>query len=89
MWAYLTKYYAGGPELTAAWGFVGAAQPLAQVLFSLVPRAALQQQSSTFPVTFWGRPEHSYGSLSQQSGPSQSLKHFKHGLPVFSFADLS
>jgi hypothetical protein len=31
MWAHLTKFYAGGPDLTAAWGFIGAAQPLAQV----------------------------------------------------------
>ncbi|KAK9915973.1 hypothetical protein WJX75_006795 [Coccomyxa subellipsoidea] len=32
MWAHLTKFYAGGPDLAAAWGFIGAAQPLAQVI---------------------------------------------------------
>lgn len=32
MWAHLTRFYAGGPDLAAAWGFIGAAQPLAQVL---------------------------------------------------------
>lgn len=31
MWAHLTRFYAGGPELAVAWGFIGAAQPLAQV----------------------------------------------------------
>lgn len=31
MWAHLTHFYAGGPDLSAAWGFIGAAQPLAQV----------------------------------------------------------
>lgn len=31
MWAHLTYFYAGGPDLSAAWGFIGAAQPLAQV----------------------------------------------------------
>lgn len=40
MWAHLTLFYAGGPELAAAWGFIGAAQPLAQVLaksFAMAP----------------------------------------------------
>jgi MFS family permease len=32
MWAHLTRFYAGGPGLAAAWGFIGAAQPLAQVV---------------------------------------------------------
>ncbi|BDA43829.1 Putative tartrate transporter [Coccomyxa sp. Obi] len=32
MWAHITKFYAGGPDLAAAWGFIGAAQPLAQVI---------------------------------------------------------
>ena len=31
MWAHLTRFYAGGTHLAAAWGFIGAAQPLAQV----------------------------------------------------------
>jgi len=34
MWAHLTRFYAGGPHLAAAWGFIGAAQPFAQVPFS-------------------------------------------------------
>ncbi|CAL5227240.1 g10165 [Coccomyxa viridis] len=32
MWAHLTRFYAGGPHLAAAWGFIGAAQPFAQVI---------------------------------------------------------
>ena len=36
MWAHLTRFYAGGPHLAAAWGFIGAAQPFAQVC--LCPR---------------------------------------------------
>ena len=32
MWAHLTRFYAGGTHLAAAWGFIGAAQPFAQVL---------------------------------------------------------
>jgi len=31
MWAYLTRFYAGGPDLAVAWSFIAAAQPLAQV----------------------------------------------------------
>ncbi len=31
MWAYLTRFYAGGPDLALAWSFIAAAQPLAQV----------------------------------------------------------
>ena len=31
MWGHLTHFYAGGPHLAAAWGFIGATQPLAQV----------------------------------------------------------
>ena len=37
MWAHLTRFYAGGPHLAAAWGFIGAAQPFAQA--SALPRA--------------------------------------------------
>lgn len=37
IWAHLTKFYAGGPDLAAAWGFIGAAQPLAQVGLSTDP----------------------------------------------------
>jgi MFS family permease len=32
MWSHLTHFYAGGPALAAAWGFIGAAQPMAQVM---------------------------------------------------------
>lgn len=32
LWAYLAKFYAGGPQLAAAWGFIATAQPIAQVL---------------------------------------------------------
>lgn len=31
MWAYLTKFYAGGADLAVAWSFIASAQPLAQV----------------------------------------------------------
>ena len=31
MWGHLTHFYAGGTHLAAAWGFIGATQPLAQV----------------------------------------------------------
>lgn len=31
MWAYLTLFYASGPDLAVAWSFIAAAQPLAQV----------------------------------------------------------
>ena len=41
MWAYLTTFYAGGAELAAAWGFIGAAQPLAQVLGGPIASALL------------------------------------------------
>lgn len=34
MWAHLTRFYAGGPHLAAAWGFIGAAQPFAQACAS-------------------------------------------------------
>lgn len=49
MWAHLTKFYAGGPDLAAAWGFIGAAQPLAQVLPSAhLPRNVV---SRDFQIT--------------------------------------
>lgn len=31
MWAYMTLFYASGPDLAVAWSFIAAAQPLAQV----------------------------------------------------------
>ena len=41
MWGHLTKFYAGGPQLAAAWGFIGATQPLAQVPPSHCPTLPL------------------------------------------------
>ncbi|CAK0757688.1 hypothetical protein CVIRNUC_002561 [Coccomyxa viridis] len=41
MWAHLTRFYAGGPHLAAAWGFIGAAQPLAQVISGPIASALL------------------------------------------------
>ena len=34
MWAHLTRFYAGGPDLADAWGCIAAAQPVAQVMQS-------------------------------------------------------
>lgn len=40
MWAYLTLFYASGPDLAVAWSFIAAAQPLAQVCQHPCSRAA-------------------------------------------------
>lgn len=66
MWAHLTKFYAGGPGLAAAWGFIGAAQPLAQVtqhLISLLPCTTIPQ--GYFPAldVFCSGPSDSRGFL--------------------------
>ena len=44
MWAHLTRFYAGGPHLAAAWGFIGAAQPFAQ---ASAPPHVLSRLTST------------------------------------------
>ena len=58
MWAYLTLFYAGGPDLAVAWSFIAAAQPLAQVWWRW-PRLHLRRlgQCRTNPTAFAeGRP---------------------------------
>ena len=55
MWAHLTHFYAGGPELAAAWGFIGAAQPLAQVnqaIIALHHQAAASKDTAPLPSPF-------------------------------------
>lgn len=41
MWAYLTLFYASGPDLAVAWSFIAAAQPLAQVAGAPIATALL------------------------------------------------
>ena len=54
MWAHLTRFYAGGTHLAAAWGFIGAAQPFAQVLPS--GHAPLPCTLSLQPGTLYAQP---------------------------------